>query len=212
MDELELLKKDWKKQDVGFIKKTSNELYDMLQKKSSSIVKTLFFISVAELVFWITLNLVPLFASREFKQELNEIYQKHEFALTALTVISILIIVSFTFILYSSYKSISVTDNAKLLMEKILKTRKVVKYYVLCNLALIAINFIFSMNYAITENAELSARLNLATSKETLIFTLKIIVIFGVFLTIFWLFYRLIYGILVKRLNNNYNELKKLEE
>ena len=32
-----------------------------------------------------------------------------------------------------------------------------------------------------------------------------------IFVTIIWLFYKLIYGILLKRLNRNYNELKKIE-
>jgi hypothetical protein len=33
----------------------------------------------------------------------------------------------------------------------------------------------------------------------------------SVFLGIFWLFYRLLYGILLKRLYANYNELKKID-
>ena len=39
MDELELLKKDWNKKDSDFKKLSSADLYAMLQKKSSSIVK-----------------------------------------------------------------------------------------------------------------------------------------------------------------------------
>ena len=33
----------------------------------------------------------------------------------------------------------------------------------------------------------------------------------GVILLVFWLFYRLIYGVLLKRLKRNYNEIKKLD-
>jgi flagellar biogenesis protein FliO len=33
----------------------------------------------------------------------------------------------------------------------------------------------------------------------------------AVFLGIIWIFYRVIYGILLRRLNRNYKELKKLE-
>ena len=50
MDELELLKKDWNKTDNTKHVLSSKEIYPMLLKKSSSIVKTLFYISVAELV------------------------------------------------------------------------------------------------------------------------------------------------------------------
>ena len=34
----------------------------------------------------------------------------------------------------------------------------------------------------------------------------------GLFLLLIWLFYRLIYGILIRRLNKNYAELRKIED
>jgi hypothetical protein len=34
----------------------------------------------------------------------------------------------------------------------------------------------------------------------------------AIFLGLFWLFYQLIYGILLKKLNRNYKELAKLDE
>ena len=37
------------------------------------------------------------------------------------------------------------------------------------------------------------------------------IVFMAIILVLIWLFYRLLYGILLKRLKENYNELKKLE-
>jgi hypothetical protein len=37
------------------------------------------------------------------------------------------------------------------------------------------------------------------------------IVFIAVFLLLIWLFYKLLYGILLKRLRQNYKELKKLE-
>jgi hypothetical protein len=211
MDELELLKKDWNKSNPDFKQVSPKEIYSMLLKKSSSIVKTLFYISLAELIFWIAMNLVPLFASKEFQQEMVEIYDNHELFLSVLTIISIVIILTFIFLLYKSYKSISITDNAKKLMEKILNTRKLVKYYVLCNLALIAINFVFTLKITVSENEELSSQLNLASTPEMLWFMGKVILFLIIFLSIFWLFYMLIYGILVKRLNKNYKELKKME-
>ncbi len=52
MDELELLKKDWQKEDSKYPKLTYNEIYKMILKKSSSIVKWIFIISLLEFVFW----------------------------------------------------------------------------------------------------------------------------------------------------------------
>ena len=111
MDELDLLKKDWNKESSK--KKLSvTDIYPMLQKKSSSIVKTLFYISIAELIFWILVNSIPYFSSDTYKQRLEDIYQ-NDYALTVISIISYAIILLFVYLLYKSHKSISVTDSAK---------------------------------------------------------------------------------------------------
>jgi hypothetical protein len=71
MDELELLKKDWEKKDPAHKKLSVEELYPILYKKSSSIVKTLFYISVGELIFWILVNTIPYFTSDSYQDRLN---------------------------------------------------------------------------------------------------------------------------------------------
>ena len=58
MDELELLKKDWQKKDEHLPKLSYNEIYTMIWKKSSSIVKWIFYISIMEFVFWIAIILL----------------------------------------------------------------------------------------------------------------------------------------------------------
>ena len=51
MDELKQLKKDWQK-DQKFPKINKSEIYKFLHKKSSSIVKWIFIISIVEFIFW----------------------------------------------------------------------------------------------------------------------------------------------------------------
>ena len=58
MDELELLKKDWKKQEGSFHQISEKEIYGMLHKGSSSIVKWILIISVLELILWISISLL----------------------------------------------------------------------------------------------------------------------------------------------------------
>ncbi len=53
MDELDLLKKDWNKGDSKYPKLSYNEIYKMILKKSSSIVKWIFIISLLEFGFWL---------------------------------------------------------------------------------------------------------------------------------------------------------------
>ncbi|MDG1728798.1 MAG: hypothetical protein P8K68_00595 [Algibacter sp.] len=209
MDELDLLKKDWNKESSK--KKLSvTDIYPMLQKKSSSIVKTLFYISIAELIFWILVNSIPYFSSDTYKQRLEDIYQ-NDYALTVISIISYAIILLFVYLLYKSHKSISVTDSAKKLMESILKTRKVIRYYVLYNLIIAGLSLIIGFYYAMHNNPEISGKLENFSDKQMLI-AISIMTLFTVvFVLVIWLFYKLIYGFLLKRLNQNYTELKKLE-
>ena len=210
MDELDILKKDWNKPHSEQKKLSVKDIYPMLQKKSSSIVKTLFYISIAELIFWIFINSLPYFYSDEYRQKLNAIYS-NEYVLTVLTFFSYAIILLFIYLLYKSYKSISVTDNSKELMESILKTRKVIKYYVLYNLIMAGISLVVGFYHALHNDPNISNDITNLGNKEMAIIYGVIIIFTIIFILVIWLFYRLIYGFLLKRLNKNYTELKKLE-
>jgi len=111
MDELELLKKDWNKQS-DYKKLSAKDIYPMLHKKSSSIVKTLFYISLGELAFWILMSAIPYVCSDSYKEKLDKIYDNEHLFIT-LNFFSISIITVFIYLLFKAYKSMSVTDNAK---------------------------------------------------------------------------------------------------
>ena len=209
MDELELLKKDWNKNAGEFKSYSETDIYPMLHKKSSSIVKTLFFISIAELVFWILISYVPYVFSDKMRDRLETSYENPLF--TGLTIFGFLVILLFVYLLYNSYKSISITDNAKKLMGSILRTRKVIKYYVLYNLAMIFISIPLSLYFEFQQNPEFHEQIANFNTSQLLVLAAIVLVVMAVFLAIIWLFYRLIYGILLRRLNRNYDELKKLE-
>lgn len=209
MDELELLKKDWAKSNDTFEKKSATQIYPMLLKKSSSIVKTLFYISIAELVFWILINTLPFFMSDTHRTKHEEMYNSNLFII--ISILSYVIIMVFVYLLYKSHKSISVTDNARRLMKNILKTRKVIKYYVLYNLIMASASMVFAFYYTSKHDPNLVDKIEHFNNAQfyTMVGIFAVFTI--VFVTVIWLFYRLIYGILLKRLNRNYNELKKIE-
>ncbi len=210
MDELELLKKDWNKQSEHK-KLSAKEIYPMLHKKSSSIVKMLFYISIGELVLWILINCIPYTFSDTYKQRIESIYS-NDYLLAALTVFGYGIILLFIYLLFKSHKAISVTDNAKKLMESILRTRKIVKYYVIYNLVMAFVSMTVGSYFAITHNPELSDTISHFNNKQLIITYAVTIGITALFVCVIWLFYRLIYGWLLKRLNRNYKELQKLED
>ena len=209
MDELELLKKDWQKSNTAFEKKSAGDLYCMLHKKSSNIVKTLFYISIAELIFWVLINTLPMVMSDNYKQKLDSMYEDSLFI--GITIFTYVVIVAFVYLLFKAYKSISVTDNAKTLMKNILKTRKVVKYYVVYNLIMVCLSMIFAFSYTTTHDPELVAQLQHFTTKQYAVMITSFVIATLIFALVIWLFYKLLYGILLKRLNRNYKELKKIE-
>lgn len=209
MDELELLKKDWNKGTDEYKNYSDSDIYPMLHKKSSSIVKTLFYISVAELVFWVIVSYVPYVFSDKMRARLETSYENPLF--TGLTILGFAVIGLFVYLLYKSYKSISSTDNAKKLMESILKTRKVIKYYVLYNLIMIFISIPLSLYFEFNQNIEFHDQVAAFDTTQMTVLVVATILVTAIFLGIIWLFYKLLYGILLKRLNRNYNELKKLE-
>lgn len=210
MKELDLLKKDWQRQDQGYPKVNKESLYAMLKKKSSSIVKLLFYISIGELVFWLLINYFPLIFSERYKEKLIELY-KDDIILIAFSIFGYFVIFAFIYFLYKSYRKIDVADSAKKLMENILKTRKIVKFYVIYNLAVIVFSIVFGIVDAIQNKPDLHSKfMDLSDAQKLKVYIVVTLLTFAM-VGVFWLFYRLIYGILLKRLNKNYRELKRME-
>jgi hypothetical protein len=211
MDELDILKKDWNKENPEDKKLSASDIYPMLHKKSSTIVKKLFYISIAELVFWILINIIPYIYSESFKKRIEEVYG-NDFVFATLTIFGYAVIILFIYLLFKSYKTISSTDSTKKLMESIIKTRKVIKYYVIYNLVVAGISMVFGFYYVLHNDPIISKEMpHLGTMQSILVYGF-LVFFSAVFILIIWLFYRLIYGLLLKRLNKNYKELEKIDD
>ncbi|MGO4770315.1 hypothetical protein ACEN2I_01525 [Flavobacterium sp. W22_SRS_FK3] len=209
MKELDLLKKDWKKNTDSFEQISEKEIYKMIHKKSSSIVKWILIISMLEFSFWTFSN---LFINTD---ELLRKIKHPEIVLTLdlLTYFNYIIVLIFVFIFYKNYKTISTTVATKNLMSAILRTRKTVQYYVWYNLGMIVIISILSYFIAFVYNPDMAfLREKLAEDGKAMFFTtgILILIILGL-LGIFWCIYRLLYGRLLRRLYANYKELKKID-
>jgi hypothetical protein len=120
-------------------------------------------------------------------------------------------------VFYKNYKNISTTEDTKLLMERILKTRKTVKHYVIFNLVFMYISIIIGVFIEITNNPEVQALINGIDADGTKNVTIFYLIIVGVSILAMVLitalllgFYYLIYGLLLKRLKANYKDLKEL--
>ncbi|UBZ05997.1 hypothetical protein LDL76_11540 [Salegentibacter mishustinae] len=211
MDGLDLLKKDWKKREASLPHLSYDQIYQMLWKRSSSIVKWIFVISIIEFLFWGVINI--FMADHEYWEEMEQIHLK-EFTV-ATYVINYTITFFFIYCFYKNYRKISATDNAAELMKNILRTKKTVKYYIgyiLISTALVALIYTyFMMDYHTFSTVVDDMEKYSFTPLQWLMFAGIMIGGLAVFLGLIWLFYRVVYGILLRRLNRNYKELKKLE-
>jgi hypothetical protein len=211
MDELELLKKDWKKQEKSLPKLSYDEIYKLIHKKSSSIVKWIFIIGIAEFLFWAGLNLI-------IPDDYLEIYKQFhlENILFGINMVHYGITVVFLYLFYKNYKAICVKDSTTVLMNRILKTRKTVNYYVYYNIIMF-VGLSIAFNIVMFSNPDLlmefmeqdNATINSDSFLNILLVVQIITVVFVSGLLLLW--YRVIYGILLRKLKKNYNELKTLE-
>ncbi|PRX55483.1 hypothetical protein CLV81_3896 [Flagellimonas meridianipacifica] len=212
MDELELLKKDWQKKEEHLPKLSYDDIYPMIWKKSSSMVKWIFYISIIEFVFWAAINFIS--SDPQYMQDLKAMHIYN--IMMVLNFVNYGIILYFIFKFYLNYKKISVTDSSRKLMKTILKVKRTVTQYVWFNLIIFATYMIISLYGVLIYSEEGKEIVETATRQgnEVTFWFLVIavsILFTGVLLVVIWLFYKLLYGILLKRLKENYRELKKLE-
>ena len=209
MKELDLLKKDWQKRENSFDQVSETEIYNMIHKKSSSIVKWILIISILEVLLWTCLSFC--FDSDGYLKEIEQAE-----IITLLTVLNYFnygVVLAFIYIFYKNYIAISTTVSTKQLMHDILKTRKTVQYYVWYNLGMIVVYCVIAFTIAFVYNPEMILlKDKIATNGKVLAITIVVLVLtILMFLGVFWLFYRILYGILMRRLYSNYKELKKID-
>ena len=204
MKELDLLKKAWKKDTTSFEQVSEGAIYNMLQKKSSSIVKWILIISIIEFIILRGSDLLVLLDDK-YKNELNLVHlYNFEVIITA---INFVVLSLFIYLFYKNFKTINTGSSVKKLMKDILNTRKIVKYYVWYNLLLVSISSAIGVCFEIKNNI----KFHLLYEKHEGLFISVGLAIIALSILLFWLFYKLLYGILLNKLNNNYKELLKIE-
>ena len=202
MDLLDKYKETWTKQVEMPGKFSTLEIYKMAHAKSSSIVKWIFVIGILEFVFMNSLY---------FFMDMDEAYKQYEeLGLESFVLYSQIVAYSILFYFlaqfYLNYIRISSIDSTKQLMNKIIKTRKTVRDYVFFNLGYLGLTMI------VVTIASININIDHLNNKQILMVVFIMIIATVIILGLFWLFYQLLYGILLKKLNRNYKELARLEK
>ena len=209
MEELDLLKKHWKKEsDLPKISK--DEIGVIIHKKSSSVVKWIFIISVIELL----LGFVLLFFMNSEDKSVIALIEKNSFLkfIDKFSYVLYVVIIYFIYRFYTMYRKISVGDNTTKLMENIMQTRKVVKHYMLFNITTFFLMCV-SVSWIVIQDRiynEGFSQHHLSSIQFVILYAVMFFVI-AVMTVIFWLIYKLIYGYFLRKLQKNYNELKNNE-
>jgi hypothetical protein len=212
MDELDKLKNAWKKGQSAYPQFSEKDIYAMLHKTSSSIVKWILIISIMEFGLWLALSF--LLKDTPGARDMDAMHI--EYITTPMSIISYGIILYFVYVFYTRYKKISTTDNVKTLMQNILKTRKAVSVYIFVNIGYVAVSSVVLLIIMFTHHAGITSIIHKSEQHGHLptfylVAFISAAVFIGIFIFIMWLFYKLVYGMLLRRLHKNYEELKKID-
>lgn len=215
MDELELLKKDWQQREDEHPKLSYDEIHQMIWKKSSSLVRWIFYISIIEFLVPHLLYLIPSFRDGVSSNVAKELGIQN--ILIALTVVQYAVALYFIVQFYKRYKEISVLDSTGNLMNNILRTRRTVKHYVIFCLGMILVYFaVFIGGMYFSDN--LIEILDLSQEPDMNPERLKFLVmgimsVAAVVITVIMGgIYFLLYGLLTRRLFYNYQDLKRMAD
>jgi hypothetical protein len=200
MDLLENYKKAWNNQPDTEGKLSSVDIYKIAQSRSQSIVKWIFIIGILEFVvlnsLYFFIDIDKAYAEYEKMGLENFIFYSQ--------IVAYGILFYFLAMFYLNYKRISTTDSTRTLMKKIIKTRKTVRNYVLFNLGYMALIII------VVTIASVNTKFDDLSNKQIILIIFATLIATLLILGVLWLFYQLLYGFLLKKLNKNYKEIAKL--
>ncbi|MEN8817333.1 MAG: hypothetical protein ABF274_10770 [Nonlabens sp.] len=212
MDQLDILKKNWQSQTSETPQFTSDQLTGLLAKKSTGIVKWLFIIAIIEFSLFAIVGLFSHFSDQQ--QESIELLGQPLYY--GSLILHYVVIIFFIYLFYSNYKNISTEQPTRSLMKSILKTRRTMKWYIWYNLIYIMVLGMIMSAILIPNDPRVVHLMESpnAVGHETAFYFMFFGICFVIFLVlcvVMYLIYMLIYGILLRRLKRNYNELKRME-
>jgi len=196
-----------------------DEIEVMLNKKSRNYVKYILWISVAEFLVFGVINFITIF-SGDFHTDLTNILNKLqirnqpevEFSLdkiyNSMKILSFFITGIFVVVFYLNYKKIDVESNLRKFIIHIIKFKKTVNLFIFSNVLLLVL-FIGSLISMLTVTIR---RQNIHVDNPTfwsLIIAVSLSLLISIVLIL--LYYKLAYGIILKRLSKNLKQLEKID-
>ncbi|MBW7676575.1 beta-carotene 15,15'-monooxygenase [Chryseobacterium chendengshani] len=216
--DLDSFKKAWQEQPVQQ-KYDNKEILNMLNRKSRNYMKYIFWISVAEFSFFTIFGLFYILQNKESNTFLTSLQklgvEKNQELETNLDsiyliikIVSLLVTGYFVIQFYQNYRKIKVEEDLKIFITRIINFKKTVNAFIVTNIVLFVLftaTFTVFVFYVLNDqNIQITA-----SAKTGFIIGILISTLLCIFLI--WIYYRLVYGIIMKRLDKNLKQLKEIE-
>ncbi|MGL6037869.1 beta-carotene 15,15'-monooxygenase [Soonwooa sp.] len=212
------LKSVWQNQKVEDTYQQS-DIEAMLNTKSINYVKYLLWISLLEFFIFITLLIYSLVSkddhvnfreilSRLQLQNQNEILHTMDKIYLIIKILSLSLTGIFVYLFFKSYRRISVEDNLKQFILRIISFKRKVNAFIIINVILLVVYIISFSIYLSIVMGEQSIQLS-ETTKLGFIIGIIVALLLSILLII--LYYKIFYGILLKRLSKNLEQLRLIE-
>ncbi|WP_313029218.1 beta-carotene 15,15'-monooxygenase [Soonwooa sp.] len=212
------LKSVWQNQKVEEAYQQS-DIEAMLNTKSRNYVKYLLWISLLEFFIFITLLIYSLVSkddhvnfreilSRLHLQNQNEILHTMDKIYLVIKILSLSLTSIFVYLFYKSYRRISVEDNLKQFILRIISFKRKVNAFIIINVILLVVYIVSFSIYLSIVMGEQSVQLS-ETTKLGFIIGIIVALLLSILLII--LYYKIFYGILLKRLSKNLEQLRLIE-
>ena len=217
--DLDNFKKTWQEHEIQ-PKYNTDEIESMLNKSSRNYVKYILVISILEFLVILAMNLYYLLLGDDTNSYMNILVKlgiKNSTDLAknlsdlyfVLKVISLILTAFFVFKFYRNYSRIKIESNLKKLIIQIIKFKKTVNYFILANVLLI---ILYTIILGIFTFWALSQQ-NIQLTHPTLIgFYVGLLLMMILSVILIWVYYRVVYGIILKKLGKNLEELQKIED
>lgn len=216
--DLDSFKSTWQEQPVEN-KYDDNEILKMLNRKSRNYMKYIFWISAAEFFFFTLFGFYYIFQGQEsssFMSLLQKLGVEKNAGLKAnletiyLTIKIITLVVTGFFVIkfYQNYRKIKIEEDLKAFITRIIGFKKTVNAFILTNIIIfITFTTVFTSFVFYVVNHQ-NIQLDSSTKSG---FIVGIIVSTVLCVVLIWLYYRLVYGIIMGRLDKNLKQLKEID-
>lgn len=212
--DIDSLKQQWQAQKISN-PYSHSEILNLLNKKSRNYVKYILWVSVIEFLIILGSHLLVDKHHSFFKIMENlditvtdTLIQQYNAIYITMQVVSLLVTGFFIFKFYFGYKGIKIEENLKQFILKIIYFRKTVNLFIFINIVLFIIYVItlvgFVIGYSSFQNIEIE-------SARALRFIVALSIGIGLCIALALIYYRIVYGILVKRLGKNLKQLQEMD-